>query len=99
MNLPHRIDLLARLGEYILSTEPSWIQAREKASYENGWFIPQFIDIAVSNIAHSFLPQEILETWTKKYQIPPQNPEPKIVGLVLAGNIPMVGFHDFLCVF
>lgn len=99
MNLAHRIDLLARLGEYILSPEPSWILAKEKASYENGWFIPQFIDTAVSNISHSFLSRKILETWAKRYQISQQNAQPKTIGLVLAGNIPLVGFHDFLCVF
>ena len=99
MNLPQRIDLLVRLGQYIRSTEESWLEAKEKAGHENGWFIPEFIDKAINSIVSSFLQKEILEKWTKNYKIPVSNPEPKTVGIVMAGNIPLVGFHDLLCVF
>jgi hypothetical protein len=99
MNLQHRIDLLVRLGEYILSENDSWIAAKEKASWENGWFIPVFVDSASNNIAKSFLKKNILQQWTAHYQLPAEQPQPKTVGIVMAGNIPMVGFHDFLSVF
>ncbi|MEI9808145.1 MAG: hypothetical protein WDO16_09855 [Bacteroidota bacterium] len=55
MNLPYRIDLLVRLGEYILADDQQWMETKEKASRENGWFIPAFIELATNNIAHSFL--------------------------------------------
>lgn len=99
MNLQQRIDLLIRLGEYIKSDNNFWQQAKEKASRENGWFIPEFIDLSTDNIASSFLQKDKLETWCKTYQLPDENPSPKKVGIVMAGNIPLVGFHDMLCVF
>lgn len=99
MNLQHRIDLLVRLGQYILSSSPEWDSAKEKASYENGWFIPEFIDLATENIARCFLQKDILNTWASSYQLPAAGSHPKKVGIVMAGNIPLVGFHDFLCVF
>jgi hypothetical protein len=99
MNLQHRIDILIRLGEYILSDDPKWQEAKERASLENGWFIPEFIHRAVTTIAHSFLQKDILEKWVSDYNIPPTNTHPKSVGIVMAGNIPLVGFHDLLCVF
>ena len=96
MNLQQRIDLLSRLGKYILSDNPAWIQAKEKASIENGWFVPAFIELASESIATEFLQKEILEDWIKGLSLPQSK---KTVGVVMAGNIPMVGFHDWLAVF
>lgn len=99
MNLQYRIYLLSRLGEYILGNDAGWLETKEKASRENGWFTPEFIDIATKNISLSFLQKDILENWSIQENIPAENPSPKKVGLVMAGNIPLVGFHDWLCVF
>jgi hypothetical protein len=99
MNLQYRIDLLCRLGEYILSDNKSWLEAKQKAGYENSWFTLDFIDLASNNIAHSFLQRKILEDWVKKYDISQENNDVKSVGIIMAGNIPLVGFHDLLCVF
>lgn len=99
MNLQYRIDLLVRLGEYILSNDEPWQQAKEKAGYENGWFIPEFVDLATQNITRSFLQKEKLQIWTESYQLQTLNLKPQTIGIVMAGNIPLVGFHDFLCVF
>lgn len=99
MNLQHRIDLLVRLGEYILADDEVWQQTKERAGRENGWFIPEFVELSVRNIARSFLQKEILKQWLDNYQVPAVNPNSKTVGIVMAGNIPLVGFHDWLCVF
>src|SRR5687767_320080 len=99
MNLQQRIDLLSRLGDYIVSKHPDWEKTKEKASQENGWFIPEFINQASSVIAKNYLGNEILNKLVHQYHVNTINPEPKIVGIVMAGNIPMVGFHDLLCVF
>lgn len=99
MNLQYRIDLLVDLGEYILSADPAWAEAKEKASRENGWFIPDFVDLATNNIARQFLSRPVLEKWVSSYDLPANTPHPKNVGVVMAGNIPLVGFHDFLSVF
>ena len=99
MNLQHRIDLLDQLGQYILSDTENWLAAKEKASYENGWFTEEFVASATQNIANEFLQKESLESWAKKYPIETHNKNPKKIGIVMAGNIPLVGFHDFLSVF
>jgi hypothetical protein len=99
MNLQHRIFLLHRLGEYMLFDAPEWQAIKTKASQENNWFIPEFVDHASRNIARAFLKKDILENWANIYQLQATNSEPRTVGIVMAGNIPLVGFHDFLCVF
>ena len=99
MNLQKRIDLLARLGNYMLSADEEWHETKEKASLENSWFIPQFVDLSVNNIAQSFLCKSKLDSWSIQYNLPKENKYPGIIGIVMAGNIPLVGFHDLLCVF
>jgi hypothetical protein len=97
MNLQMRIDLATRLGQYILSDSPEWLEAKQRASLINPWFTPEFIDIAAGNLAKHFLNKKKLESWTSSYKI--ETLDPKKIGIVMAGNIPLVGFHDFLCVF
>lgn len=104
MNLQCRIELLKNLGHFILSDDESWQIAKEKAGHENGWFIPEFIDLASQNIARSFLQKDKLESWTNSYQLPASSSlnsgfKPQTIGIIMAGNIPLVGFHDLLCVF
>jgi hypothetical protein len=99
MKLQERINLLSELGEYMLSDTEAWQEAKEKASRENSWFIPEFLELAVKNVAQSFLKKEALTPWANHYKLENLVPEPKIVGIVMAGNIPLVGFHDMLCTF
>jgi hypothetical protein len=97
MNLQMRIDLAAQLGEYILYNSAEWQEVKHNASLTNPWFTPEFIDLAAGNIAKSFLDKQKLESWAFSYKIETANP--KKIGIVMAGNIPLVGFHDFLSVF
>ncbi len=99
MNLQQRFVLLNRLGEYILQDNDNWQAAKLKASLQNSWFTPEFIETATRNIALAFLQNDKLAAWTQQYNLPTENAAPKNVGIVMAGNIPLVGFHDFLCVF
>jgi hypothetical protein len=99
MNLQQRIDLMVGLGKYMKSGDGGWAEAKLRASWENGWFIPPFIEIAVEQIAEEFLNIDKLEDWVNRYGLTEVKQEPKNIGLVMAGNIPLVGFHDFLCVF
>lgn len=98
MNLPQRIELFVQLGEYMLLNEEDWQAAKHKASVNNPWFTPEFINLATQNIAQEFLTREALKRLTGSYDIP-ENSSPQKVGIVMAGNIPMVGFHDLLCTF
>lgn len=61
----------------------------------NGWFTAEQVRFAMGSWA-SALTEENLKHWLSAYQTPVVTP--KTIGLVLAGNIPMVGFHDMLSV-
>ena len=98
MKLQNRIEILLRLGKYMKENNPEWQDIKLKASVANGWFISQFIELAVNNIVDYFLEENRLRTWINHYHID-DNINPKNIGIVMAGNIPLVGFHDFLCVF
>src|ERR1700712_210498 len=98
MNINERVNLLVKLGEYFLANIEELQPAKQKAHYENPWFSIEFIDLALKNIAENFLQKDLLAAWIKQYDFKePQ--QKKNVGIVMAGNIPLVGFHDFLCVF
>jgi len=99
MNLQQRIVLLNRLGEYILQDNDNWQATKQKASLQNSWFTPEFIELATQNIARAFLQKDLLTAWTSQYAIPAENTSPKNIGIIMAGNIPLVGFHDLLCAF
>ncbi|MBS1947604.1 MAG: acyl-CoA reductase [Bacteroidetes bacterium] len=99
MRLKQRIDSLIQLGAYMVSGNTAWLAAKEKASAENAWFTPEFIELAVKNINLQFLQRNKLEEWAAQYQIADEKRPPKNIGLIMAGNIPLVGFHDFLCTF
>ncbi len=98
MNLQKRIEILVRLQKYLLSNEEEWQLVKSKAAAHNGWFIPEFIDLATKNICAAYLEKEKLEAWTNHYHLD-DNVGGKNIGIVMAGNIPMVGFNDMLCVF
>jgi hypothetical protein len=96
MDTQQRIELLVRLGKYILEAGEGWQAARHTAIIQNGWFTSDTIDMAAGHIARTYLNGDNLEDWLSHYQLPDNV---KKVGIVMAGNIPLVGFHDFLCVF
>lgn len=95
MNVQQRIDILEKLGNYILSEASGWTDAKERAYRENNWFIPEFITLASESIARQYLNRAVLEDVTRQYALPAQPQHQRTVGIVMAGNIPMVGFHDF----
>ncbi len=61
----------------------------------NGWFTPDQVHFSIQSWAEA-LTEENLNLWISKYDFNTVNP--KTIALVLAGNIPLVGFHDFLAV-
>ncbi|MCB4808124.1 acyl-CoA reductase [Tamlana sp. 62-3] len=65
------------------------------AQEHNGWFTTENLRFSINNWANA-LTLENLKTWLKPYNI--DNITPKTVAIIMAGNIPLVGFHDFLSV-
>ena len=98
MKLSERIAVLVKLGEELSLPNPE-ITALIKASYRyNQWFTQENYEAAIQAIAEHMLKQSLLEAWVKPYEISDQL-SPQTVGMVLAGNIPLVGFHDVLSTF
>lgn len=114
MTKEEKIEYLSQLGfvfedllslmSYEVSAEKSkisdkllelGIEAIRKAELENAWF-------TFSSIEHTFqawkkaLKKEKVEKWLQSYQLKESSGEK--VGLILAGNIPLVGLHDILSV-
>ena len=65
----------------------------------NGWYTPEQVQFAIKSWADA-LTEENLDKWLSNYQseFSQTNKKEKTVALILAGNIPLVGFHDFLSV-
>lgn len=61
----------------------------------NGWYTPENVYFSIQSWAKA-LTEENLNRWLKPYNL--EKNKPKTVGLILAGNIPLVGFHDFISV-
>ena len=61
----------------------------------NGWYTEENVCFSINSWAEA-LTEENLEKWLSNYNF--SEIKPKTVGLILAGNIPLVGFHDFLSV-
>ncbi len=106
MDIYQRIDSFGFLGDHLRrfhenSNEPdilSLVQAARLAYAENPWFTPENIRIALNNLGEA-LNSEKLSSWISGYHEKFEKPLlQKTIGVVMAGNIPAVGFHDFMCV-
>jgi hypothetical protein len=72
-----------------------FISLVELSQSHNGWFTPEQVYFSVQSWAKA-LTETNLNQWLSPYDF--SKTTPKKIGLVLAGNIPLVGFHDFLSV-
>ena len=89
------VQILAELGRQLLHPDQTLEQITASESNYNAWFTPESVQQAVTAAGNS-LTKESLEQWLNAYNFKAH--QPKKVGLILAGNIPLVGFHDVLCV-
>ena len=55
MQLEERKELLIEIGQYMLKNDAAWQQTKQKAYTDNNWFIPEFVNLAVKNIAENYL--------------------------------------------
>ena len=96
MNLKERIEAFGKLGDRINALKEEEVTKYAAiARHENPWFTDTNVQTALEGVA-SMLDRKKLSEWLKPYKI---NIEvPRIVGIVMAGNIPLVGFHDLLSV-
>lgn len=93
-----RIALFAELGRRLsaFGSDEATRAVMAAAAAENPWFTPREILRAVKALAEDMLREEKLEAWMSHY--PACTTTPRDVLVVMAGNIPLVGFFDLLCV-
>lgn len=107
MELGKHIESFIKLGEFLRSFSGENTESVFNNRFEdivrndhiqNPWFIENNVRQAINAIGESLQPEK-LELWINKYdKLQSQNKLPKTIGLVTAGNIPLVGFHDFITV-
>lgn len=112
MQLQERINAFVKLGDFIRQFSNEAIQKNENlehndlffdgfkhqlklAEAHNGWFTSENITFALNSWAEA-LTLDTISKWLQPYNI--DITAPKQVAIIMAGNIPLVGFHDFLSV-
>ncbi|WP_321296030.1 acyl-CoA reductase [Marinifilum fragile] len=112
MKIQERISAFVELGKFLKQFSKEEIQITKhelnaryfeefkellnRVSNENLWFTPSHVRASINGICQ-FLTEGNLNQWLKKYQVSENNTN-KNVAVIMAGNIPMVGFHDMLSV-
>ena len=112
MTLEHKKNIFVELGKFLGQFSENESSRKENVLHNdlffddfldlihlsqshNGWYTPEQVFFAVNSWAEA-LTKEKLDQWLSKYDL--SDIQPKTIGLILAGNIPLVGFHDFLSV-
>lgn len=105
MSRTEQIDAWAKVGKELealssgsgnSSFQDAFNKTLIRAEQSNAWFTPDSVKTALSGISKMLGPL-VLEKWLGSYP-EKQLIAPKKVGIIMAGNIPLAGFHDFLCV-
>lgn len=98
MNITERISVLEQLAHKIDQSNESLEGVVQLAYRKNPWFTPANTWQSLNAIKEEFLNAEKLNAWISQY---PLNDDSKVhtIGMVLAGNIPLVGWHDIMCCF
>ena len=99
MNLEQRIQAFCKLGEFLShacdTKSPELYTYIQKAHFQNQWFTHENCVMAVQALTNTLI-YEKLHAWIHSYTIP--HKIPARIAVIMAGNIPLVGFHDALCV-
>ena len=96
MKLQERLNAFIKLN--LVLSELSASERAEiitQAANNNRWFDTSNVEQALSGLIHLTDPVK-MKTWLTGYDLKPS--KQKIIGLIMAGNIPFVGFHDLICV-
>ncbi len=112
MTLENRLSAFSKLGDFFSQFSIESIEKKEniefnelffdvfktqikRAKETNGWFTEENVLFSLNNWSKS-LTKENLVNWTSNYKF--KENSSKTIAIVMAGNIPLVGFHDFLSV-
>jgi hypothetical protein len=96
MTTDERVDALAKLGKFLLAIDADeFEEVMLKIRSENPWFTQGSVELALEG-ARRYLDPAKMEKWVADYYLDPV--QPKQIAVVMAGNIPLAGFHDLLTV-
>lgn len=108
MNINRRIQLISDIGEFLKNyldenydnnNDNKLVEFKDviiKAQSKNPWFTDVNIKVNLTYWSKK-LTKHNLNKWLSKYNL--NNTSRKNIAIIMAGNIPLVGFHDFICVF
>ena len=108
MNINRRIQLISNIGEFLKNyldenydnnNDNKLVEFKDviiKAQSKNPWFTDANIKVNLTYWSKK-LTKHNLNKWLSKYNL--NNTSRKNIAIIMAGNIPLVGFHDFICVF
>jgi len=113
MHLEERINAFVSLGEFLgqfASETPTkndhvsyndtfyepFLNVLSQAKHHNSWFIDDNLAFSCKSWAEA-LSEENIQQWVSNYEIP-KTQTPKTIAVIMAGNVPLVGFHDFISV-
>lgn len=95
MNLSERINAFIALGKQLRNLQAEEIQELAyRTLSENPWFTLDNVTFAIKGLAN-YLEEGKFRDWVSRY---PEATVSKKIAVVMAGNIPMVGVHDLICV-
>jgi hypothetical protein len=83
-----------KLSDFLNQPDEEFNRATDSALNHNAWFQPEEVKRSLASLQEMLAPGAI-EKWFEQVKV---TESPKNIGMILAGNIPMVGFHDILCV-
>jgi len=96
MKVDQRIKVFVNLGLKIQNlTKEEQEEITSATRNENAWFTSENVTRAIEGI-QCLLNEKSLLKWLEKYKLTIGKPQK--IGIIMAGNIPLVGFHDLLCV-
>jgi hypothetical protein len=87
-----RIELMAQWGKSIRNL--NWEPYYRKIEHSNPWFTRDNVALALDGVCRYLDPIK-LNHWQGLYQS--KSLTPKNTGIIMAGNIPLVGVHDLIC--
>ena len=108
MNINERTELISEIGEFLKNyldkkydnkKDDNLIEFEKvikKAQSNNSWFTDENIKINLTYWSKKLIKTN-LNQWLSKYNL--KDTSRKNIAIIMAGNIPLVGFHDFICVF
>lgn len=95
LTIDKTLTAFAKLGDHFLENPIELQEVIERASRENNWLNIENIEKSIKSLS-TWLQIDSLKEWVNSYDF--KRVYPIKIGLIFAGNLPLVGFHDLLCV-